>query len=477
MKLNKFIVSLCLVLFLGGFLPALAQNSGKPKHIILLLDTSGSVAENQMVEPIQAIAKEVLSRKKADDIVSILTFSTRVLKRVDRSQEDIEGLFEKVKSYRSSGGWTFTAAMLKKLVQEISREESYARHIFILSDGLDDPPTKTPIDLDRFQGAARVFYIRALTENTAQETLIKQVFPQVSVKIVDINNPLIVQKSLALLDDDFTLKGVALQLPLDFKFIADRKNESFKVQISANDRLAGKKFVFKAEADNPIFKQQIDEKKKKNFQLESSAKFNVQLQEGANSFVVPYFIPETEAGKIYDVVFSLALPQDAGSPLFSKDIQVNVIALTFFEKFAQLPIVYFVLLFIGLAIVIFILYRCIRYQLFKPLIELTYWYDNSRLEESTGKTEKSKMELSNLLPGKYVISARPDAFLVLPNLSTYDELILIKKGKKFKTRVRIHTSSLRNLEGLGGGNIRKKRIRNGTAFKLGRYMLSFRTNL
>ena len=135
------------------------------------------------------------------------------------------------------------------------------------------------------------------------------------------------------------------------------------------------------------------------------------------------------------------------------------------------------LLFIGLAIVVFVLYRIIRYQLFKPLIELTYWYDSSGLVETSGKTEKSKIELSSLQSGRYSISAKSDAFLVLPNLSSYDELVLIKKGKKFSTKVRIHPSSLRNLEGLGGGNIKRRRISNGTAFKLGRYTLSFRTNL
>ena len=477
MKLNKLFIAFYLLLFLGGFLPALAQDSGKRKHIILVLDTSFSVSQNRMVEPIQAIVKEVLSRKKTDDVVSILTFSTRVSKRVDKSKEDAEDILKEIKNYNLLGGWTFTSAMLKKLVQEISREEnkSYAQSVFILSDGLDDPPTKSSTDLSRFQGVANIFYIRALTENANQEALIRKVFPQANVKVVDIGKPLSVQKSLALLNDNFTFDGVVLQFPVDFKLIAGHKKVSFKVQILSDARLEGKRFIFKAEADNPIFKQQIDEKE--DFDLQSSTKLNIQLQEGVNSFTLPYFIAKTEAGKSYNVVFSLALAQDAANPLLSKDTRINVVKLTLFEKFYQLPVVFIVLLFIGLAIILFILYRVIRYQLFKPLVELTYWYEAARLEEPTIKTEKSRIELSNMPSGKYVISSKADAFLVLPNLSTYDELVLIKKGKKFKTRVRIHPSSLRNLEGLSGGNIRKRRIRNGTSFKLGRYTLSFRTNL
>ena len=349
MKPNKLLISFFFLLFLGGFFPALAQDSGKAKHIILVMDTSLSVSWNNVVEPMQAVIKEVLSRKKTDDIVSILTFNSGVLKRVDRSEEDIEYLLKKTENYSPEGGWTFTAAMLKKLVQEISREgnKSYAQSIFIISDGLDDPPTKNTIELDVFQGKANVFYIRPLTEDRTQEKLIKQVFPQVSVKVIDVDNPLSIQQSLALLDDDFTLKGVVLQFPIDFNLIANRKKESFKVQILANARLAGREFVFKAEAENPMFRQQIGEEKKdqkQDFRLQSSIKRNIQLQEGSNSFTIPYFIPATEAGKVYNVVFSLALAQDSANPLLAKNTQLTVESLSFFEKFSRLPIVYFVLM-------------------------------------------------------------------------------------------------------------------------------------
>ncbi len=480
MKLHRLLISLCFVLFLGGFLPALAQSLGKSKHIILVLDTSLSVFQNNISTSMQEIVKEVLSRKKADDIVTIITFSTGVTKRVDRSQEDVEDLLKKTANYRPVGNWTFTAAMLQKLVQEASRKEnkSYVQNIFILSDGLDDPPTRININLDRFQGKARVFYIRSLKDDTTQEELIRQVFPQVSIKTIDVLNPDNILQNLALLDDDFTLKGVSLQFPIDFKLIAGGKKESFKVRILANSRLASKKFIFKAETDSSIFKQQTTGKQKKqNFRLQNSTKTDIRLEEGDNSLEIPYFVSKPEEGKTYNILFSLALAQDPSNPLLSKNVKLNVVILTFFEKFYQLPIIYFVLLFIGLAIVVFVLYRIIRYQLFKPLIELTYWYDSSGLVETSGKTEKSKIELSSLQSGRYSISAKSDAFLVLPNLSSYDELVLIKKGKKFSTKVRIHPSSLRNLEGLGGGNIKRRRISNGTAFKLGRYTLSFRTNL
>ena len=112
MKLNKLFIAFYLLLFLGGFLPALAQDSGKRKHIILVLDTSFSVSQNRMVEPIQAIVKEVLSRKKTDDVVSILTFSTRVSKRVDKSKEDAEDILKEIKNYNLLGGWTFTGLRL-----------------------------------------------------------------------------------------------------------------------------------------------------------------------------------------------------------------------------------------------------------------------------------------------------------------------------------------------------------------------------
>ena len=112
MKLHRLLISLCFVLFLGGFLPALAQSLGKSKHIILVLDTSLSVFQNNISTSMQEIVKEVLSRKKADDIVTIITFSTGVTKRVDRSQEDVEDLLKKTANYRPVGDWTFTAAII-----------------------------------------------------------------------------------------------------------------------------------------------------------------------------------------------------------------------------------------------------------------------------------------------------------------------------------------------------------------------------
>ena len=69
-----------------------------------------------------------------------------------------------------------------------------------ISDGLDDPPTKNTIELEMyFQGKKQMFFhIRPLTEDRTQEKLIKQVFPQVSVKVIDVDNPLSIQQSLAL---------------------------------------------------------------------------------------------------------------------------------------------------------------------------------------------------------------------------------------------------------------------------------------
>ena len=77
MKLNKLFIAFYLLLFLGGFLPALAQDL-KRKHIILVLDTS-YVSQNRMVEPIQAIVKEVLSRKKSNDLSYFLKTNPLVL--------------------------------------------------------------------------------------------------------------------------------------------------------------------------------------------------------------------------------------------------------------------------------------------------------------------------------------------------------------------------------------------------------------
>ena len=100
MKLHRLLISLCFVLFLGGFLPALAQSPEKAKHIILVLDTSLSISQNNISTSMQEITKEVLSRKKTDDIVTIITFNTRASKRVDRSQEDIEYLLKKTSNHR-----------------------------------------------------------------------------------------------------------------------------------------------------------------------------------------------------------------------------------------------------------------------------------------------------------------------------------------------------------------------------------------
>ena len=53
MKLHRLLISLCFVLFLGGFLPALAQSPEKAKHIILVLDTSLSISQNNISTSMQ----------------------------------------------------------------------------------------------------------------------------------------------------------------------------------------------------------------------------------------------------------------------------------------------------------------------------------------------------------------------------------------------------------------------------------------
>ena len=122
--------------------------------------------------------------------------------------------------------------------------------------------------------------------------------------------------------------------------IADHKKESFIVLLANNNKLAGREVHFKVETDNPIFKQQTT-KEKQNVSLQSSTERSIRLEEGDNSFIIPYFIPDEESGKIYNIVFSLALAQDPSNLLISKETKFNVVSL--------LPTVYFVLLFIGLA--------------------------------------------------------------------------------------------------------------------------------
>ena len=147
-------------------------------------------------------------------------------------------------------------------------------------------------------------------------------FPQVSIKTIDVLNPDNILQNLALLDDDFTLKGVSLQFPIDFKLIAGGKKESFKVRILANSRLASKKFIFKAETDSSIFKQQTTGKQKKqNLRLQSSTKTDIRLEEGDNSLEIPYFVSKPEEGKTYNILFSLALAQDPSNPLLSKNVK------------------------------------------------------------------------------------------------------------------------------------------------------------
>lgn len=454
--MKKLIILLSTLFFLLG----VSKTFGQSNHLVIVLDASLSTSNNRTFYHSQSLAIEVIKLLQTEDVASIFSFDARTIKRIDKSDE-IEKIVSSLNSIKPFGIWTNTALMLKEVTEFIEKQNSV--RLFIFSDGKDDQPSNSIISrFNQYDGKdSHVFYLYYLNDDELQRKLVTDAFPNtISKKISTQVNPSSLARELV----DYYVPRITMNFDGFFDDEVDSGKGVLNLNILANKALAGKDVLVNIGFPENLFK---------NF---SAQGIRTSLTEGNNSLSFPYFIPYQFNGQSFDVKFTAALADDPLNPIVSKDVKLKVLELFFFEKMYLLPSFY-IPISIVLLIILFIIYRIIRYQLFIPFIEMSYWFAGKNKDEDESSPNKNKMDFGVLENGKYKISSKADSFLVLPELSTYNELILIKKGKKFKTKLLIKSETLRNIIGVDGVRIKKKVIKNNTSFKLGDYIFSFRVNL
>lgn len=107
-----------------------------PTHFVLLLDTSGSMEENNKLGNVKKCVKLLLTILNAEDKISVITFedeSEIILKRVP-ADENHKGLIEaKVNAIQPEGSTNLSASLAN--LKEVIKDESMKTGVILLTDG------------------------------------------------------------------------------------------------------------------------------------------------------------------------------------------------------------------------------------------------------------------------------------------------------------------------------------------------------
>ena len=432
-------------------------------HTILVLDTSRSVSDEKYFTTVKEIVRNIVASLSKQDKVSLFTFDSKLTQILFKEPVTSQNLTITINELKPRGSWTYTALMLKQIVNFLQVQNDEVINLFIFSDGLDNPPPSKSTVFTDYQGSnSKVFYVYR-KEDQKQKNLIRTAFPNVILQKLSQDDGDTQEVSSAILKYLLPYTSIELQgglnglLPTDIESV-------IVLNVIANKVVAGKEGILNVKSNYDLFNKSPNRQTR------------FVIQEGANNFRLPYSIKNSFQGKAANIEFQFALAEEPTKYLNEKNIKIKIAELAFLEKLYKLPLYSIPFLFV-VFMLFYIFYRIIHYQLFTPMIEMSYKLQNHNknlLDKDLGINTVNMGIVDN---GKYVISSRPDAFLVLPELSNYTELTLIKKGKKFKSKLLIHKSSIRSILALDGGRVKKARIRNGSVFCLDNYIFSFKTNL
>ena len=420
---------------------------------IFVLDTSRSVINNTsyniMVETIRAI----INKFESDSEISLFTFDEEFDALIDRQVVSKERFNEVLDGIVVDGAWTYTSLMLSELVNRLQNEETL--NLFIFSDGIDDPPSNQFTNFDTYQNDNNnIFYFYYTDNPSRQRELIKSAFPNVLTRQLSSN----LSEDIDSVNEIIPRAELEIVAGIEGEIVVGVEKKLI-INVNANKIISGKEAILYVGADKNIF----------NLAPTIQNRFN--LQDGINNFSFPYQIKNSFQNKTAKLFINVSLAESPEDSLDSKDITVKIAQLPFHQKLYKLPI-YAIPLLIILIFILFILYRYIRYLFFIPVIKMSY-----QLVKGEEGSAINTVDLGKLKSGTYNISSGPDAFLVLPSLPNFVILSLIKKGKKYQTKIFIHRQSLRSLTDNRGRMLKKKQIKNGTSFYLEDYHFTFQTNI
>lgn len=454
--MKKFIISIFCLFFYFNY--AFAQS-----HTVFVLDTSKSVLQNQYFDTMKESINEIISFLDEDNEISLFTFDEEVKKVFIKKIISENNIQDNISSIAAEGFWTDTRLMLKEVVEFLQNEYGKPVNLYIFSDGIDDPSPNKEV-LEDFEvynnensNIVYVYYVEQ--ENEEQKELILEAFPQILLQRLtgsSVSDSQILITNLNELIPKAQIEfqeGIRGQLPTGV-------DSNLSINIIANQAASGKEALLNIIPSTNFFA------------LYPERQTRFIIQEGINNFRFPYKIKNSFQGKTTNLNFTLSLAEAPEKSLQKRNANLQIAPLPFIERLYKLPLYAIPALFIALML-FYMIYRILYYQFFVPIIQMQYYLVKNEEE----KAVVSSLEMGLLENIPYTISANPDAYLVLPELSKYAELVLVKKGKKFTTRLLIHSRSLRNVTTLDGKRVNKRRIKNGAAFQLDNYIFRFKTNL
>jgi hypothetical protein len=119
----------------------------KHKHIVFVVDTSGSMLGKNLMQDVKNSIKEILLDYGSGDKVSIITFDTEpntIYDKEIRSNTDLKEIFGIVDNFSAKGTWTCLVKAMDyslKTVSELVKTDPRANvKIVLYTDGKDDPP-------------------------------------------------------------------------------------------------------------------------------------------------------------------------------------------------------------------------------------------------------------------------------------------------------------------------------------------------
>ena len=422
---------------------------------IFVLDTSQSVVSNTSINIMSETIKKIADEIGYQTEISFFTFDSefqQILNNVIISKDEF---YQKIDKIKADGVWTYSSLMLKELVNFLQTQGDV--NVFIFSDGLDDPPPGKTTDFDSYEDTnSNIFYFYYTSISQKQKNLVREAFPQVVMEQMSSN---LSQDIVTILDEIIPIAEIEIVDGITNSIQTGIPKE-LVININANSAIEGKEALLYIESDKKIFR------------IAPSIQTRFILQKGLKNFRFPYQLKNSYQGENANIFITLSLAESPEDRLDSKNIDIQIAELPFIKKLYKLPL-YAIPFFILLTILLYIIYCYMRYLFFIPVIKMSYRLINNK---NKGESIVNSLDLGTLENETYTISANPNAYLVLPELPRYSDLMLIKKGKKYKTRLFIHKSSLRSLYDLKGKIIRKRMIKNGTVFQMDNYIFSFKTN-
>ena len=452
MKIISFTI-LFLLFYLGS---VFAQS-----HTVFVLDTSKSVLRSAYLETMKENIKNITRFMSEENEITLFTFDQEVNLILTKKNITQSNIYEKIDAILAEGSWTYSELMLKEVVAFLQNEYGKPVNLFIFSDGINDPPPGESTNFGTYTNTNSSISYFYYTEQNEQKDLILRAFP--NAKIQKLTGILETDSAIITTNLNQLIPTVQIEFQEGIRGqLATGVDLNLSINITANKAASGKEALLNIIPSTNIFNQAP----------EPQTRFII--QEGLNNFRFPYKIKNIFQGKEAKINFILNLAETPEN--FSKwNIDIKIAPLPFLEKLYKLPLYVIPTLFL-LLIFLYILYIFLRYQFFVPVIKMSYQL-TSKQHKKDIEPIVSSIDMGLLKEQTYTISSNPDAFLVLPEISKYTELILIKKGKKFKTRLLIHSRTIRNITTLDGRRMKKKKIKNGTTFQLDKYIFSFKTNL